>query len=358
MNRLALFACLQVICLAHSAATKSILQEIEYAAEVEATDDQMIENSYEAHPQGEPVAYFGDANGYTNFESSINDQEMLFTNDLGLNVQIKAGTTPQASSISVTGTISHVITDSERQLFGIADAPLKNAVGKYFGKNPNDAYVRSPTPWNDLYKTYGWQQVTTVLTVTSATIIGVSSQPSIVDQKTLTNNSPYSATFNAAIQDSVTSTVETSWSQTFGINFEQTFKYEVGFLGTGGGGETKFGFNAQFGSGGSQSTAITVGSSSSVEVVLGPKQAVEAVLTATRSVMKARITYTATLTGLAAVNYNPTFKDHHFWALDIGGVMRAAGLSNSRQITEDINIGYSSNGKVLLQKPVALKKLH
>ena len=25
---------------------------IEYAAEVEATDDQMVENSYEAHPQG------------------------------------------------------------------------------------------------------------------------------------------------------------------------------------------------------------------------------------------------------------------------------------------------------------------
>ncbi|KAL5484306.1 hypothetical protein EMCRGX_G020780 [Ephydatia muelleri] len=337
LNGLGLFACIQVICLAHSAAAKSISQEIEYV-KVEAADDQTEENSYEPYLQGAPVAYFGDANGYTNYESSINDQEMVFTNDLGLNVQIKAGTTPQSLKHQCYG--NHF------------------ALGKYFGKNPNDAYVRSPTPWNDLYKTYGWQQVTTVLTVTSATIIGVSSQPSIVDQKTLTNNSPYSATFNAAIQDSVTNTVGTSWSQTFGISFEQTFKYEVGFLGTGGGGETKFGFSAQFGSGGSQSTAIMVGSSSSVSVVLGPKQAVEAVLTATRSVMKARITYTATLTGLAAVNYNPTFKDHHFWALDIGGVMRAAGLSNSRQITEDIDIGYCSNGKVLLQKPVALKNLH
>ena len=283
---------------------------------------------------------------------------MVFTNDLGLNVQIKAGPTPQTSSVSVTGTVSHVITDSERQQFGINDGALKNAVGKYFGKNPNDAYVRSPTPWNDLYRTYGWDQVTTVLTVTSSSILEVSSQPSIVAQKSFVNNSPYNAKFNTAIQDSVTNTVETSWSQTFGFSFEQTFKYEVGFLGTGGGGETKFGFNAQFGSGGSQSTAIQVGSSSSVDVELGPKQAVEAILTATRSVLKARITYTAYLTGLAAVNYNPTFKDHHFWALDIGGVMRAGGLSNSRQITEDIVIGYYSNGKVLLQKPVALKRLH
>ena len=248
-----------------------------------------------------------------------------------------------------------MITDSERQLFGITDAPLKNAVGRYFGKNPNDAYVRSPTPWNDLYKTYGWDQVTTVLTVTSATITGVTSQPSIVAQKSLINNSPYNANFNAAIQDSVTNTVDTTWSQTFGFNFEQTFKYEVGFLGTGGGGETKFGFSAQFGSGGSQSTAVQVGSSSSVGVQLGPNQAVEAILTATRSVLKARITYTASLTGLTAINYNPTYRDHHFWALPIDAIMRAGGLLNTRQITEDIEIGYYSNGKVLLQKPVSLK---
>ena len=280
---------------------------------------------------------------------------MVFINDLGLTIKITAGDTPQASSVSVTGSISHVITDSERQLFGIADAPLKNAVGKYLGRNPNDAYVRSPTPWNDLYKTYGWNQITTVLTATSATITGVVSTPSIIAEKSLVNSSPVKATFNTAIQESVTDTVETSWSQTFGISFEQMFKYEVGFLGTKGGGETKFGFSAQFGSGVTKSTSVQVGSSSSVEVELKPKQAVKAKLTATRSALKARITYTASLTGLAAVNYNPTFKGHHFWALPIDAVMKAGGLSNTRQITEDIDIGYYSNGKVVLQKPLSLK---
>ena len=278
---------------------------------------------------------------------------------MGLSVQIKAGTTPEASSIRVTGTVSHVITDSERQLFEITDAPLKNAVGKYFGKIPNDAYVRSPTPWNDLYKLYGWDQVTTILTVNSATIVGVSSQPSIVDQTTFCNNSPISGTFNAAIQNSVTNTIEESWSKTYGISFDQTISYEVGFMGTKGGGETKFGFSAQFGSGGSRSTAMSVGSSNSVTIELGPNQAIEAVLSATRSVLKARITYTASLTGLTAIHYNPSNKGHDFrgfMALPIGDVMRAGGLSNLRQITEDIDIGYYSNGKVILQKPFALKK--
>ena len=280
---------------------------------------------------------------------------MVSINDLGLNIKITAGATPQVSSVSVTGSITHVITDSERQLFGITDAPLKNAVGKYFGKNPKDAYVRSPTPWNDLYKTYGWNQVTTVLTVTSATITGVTSKPSIIAQKSLVNDSPVKATFNTAIQESVTDTVETSWSETFGISFEQMFKYEVGFLGAGGGGETKFGFSAQFGRGASKSTAVQVGSSSSVEVELEPNKEVSAVLTATRSVLNARITYTASLTGYAAVNYNPRHKRHHFWALPIDAVMRASGLSNTRQITEDIQIGYYSNGKVVLKRPLSLK---
>eukprot|EP00731_Ephydatia_muelleri_P035069 Em0094g19a len=256
-----------------------------------------------------------------------------------INVQIKAGSTPEASSISATGTVSHVITDSERQLFGIEDADLKNAVGNYLGKNPKDVCVRYPTPWpewDEQFKNYhwqldgtcGWHQVTTVLTVTSATIIGVTSQLTNVHHETMSNNSPViSAKYITTLQNSVTNTVETSWSQTFGISFEQSFTYK-------------------FGSGSSHSTAITVGSSSSVEVELRPKQAVKAVMTATRSFLKARITYTATLTGLVAVNYNPRFKDHHHYGLDIGGVMRKAGLSNSRQITEDIEVGYYSNGKM------------
>ena len=48
------------------------------------------------------------------------------------------------------------------------------------------------------------------------------------------------------------------------------------------------------------------------------------------------------------IKYNPTFKDHHFWALDIGSVMAAGGITNRRQITEDITVGYYSNAQVTL----------
>ena len=120
-------------------------------------------------------------------------------------------------------------------------------------------------------------------------------------------------------------------------------------MGTGGGGETSLSYSHAWGEGGSESKSVTVGSQTGVSVILDPGESVEAELTASRGVMKVRIVYKAYLIGVTAVNYNPTFKDHHFWALDIGGVMAAAGLPNTKQFTEDIEIGYYSNSKIELK---------
>src|SRR5271156_1054538 len=99
---------------------------------------------------------------------------------MGIEVSIKAGLTAATSSVSASGSVQHVITDTEVATFGLQDGNLKNAVGKYFGQNPNDAFLHSPTPWGDLYRTYNWPQVQTVLVVDSATITGITSQPVIV----------------------------------------------------------------------------------------------------------------------------------------------------------------------------------
>ncbi len=110
-------------------------------------------------------------------------------------------------------------------------------------------------------------------------------------------------------------------------------------------------YSHSWGQGGSESMSITVGSSSGVQVELEPGESVEAVLAASRGVMKVRIVYKAYLTGDTAVNYNPTYKDHHFWALGIGGVMNAASLPTIRDYTEDIEIGYYSDSKIELRDP-------
>ncbi|HWI66678.1 MAG TPA: hypothetical protein VNT75_33105 [Symbiobacteriaceae bacterium] len=272
---------------------------------------------------------------------------------MGISISVRAGSDTSTSSVSASGSVQHIITDNERSTFGIKDADLKKAVEKYFGKKPNDAYLHSPTPWDDLYKTYGWPEVQVVLTVKSATITGITSEPVIVATKNFANNSSKAATFDAAISDSVNNTTEHNWSQTNTIDVSQSFSYEISFLGSGGGGETSMSYSHSWGEGGSESQSVTVGSTSGVSVTLDPGESVTAELTASRGVMKVRIVYQAHLTGNTAVNYNPTYKDHHFWTFGINSVMNAANLSITREYTEDIEIGYYSDAQIELKNKVA-----
>lgn len=262
---------------------------------------------------------------------------------MGFNISVVAGTTAATSSVTAYGFDAHIITDHERESFTITNKPLKEAVKAYKGKKPDDVYVHSPTPWGDLYEKYGWAEVETILIVKSAEVLGVSSEPVIVSTQTFTNTSSKTATFNAAIQDQVTNTVEHSWSSTDAIEISQSFTYEVGFLGTGAGGETSMSYSHEWGQSKTESESITVGSTSGVEVTLEPGESVQAQLIASRGKMQVRITYMAYLSGQTAVNYDDTYQGHHFYGLNINNVMEADNLPTTMKFTEDIEIGYYSN---------------
>lgn len=268
---------------------------------------------------------------------------------MGLEVHIIAGKNKESSSVEVTGRVQHVITDKERGTFALNDRQLKQAVGKYFGAVPDDAFLHSPTPWNDLYKTYSWSQVQTVLVPESAEIIGITSEPVILKTQTLKNSSSQTATLTAQITDTVQQTTKSTWSTTNTVEVSQSIKYEIGFLGTGGGGETSSSYSREWGKGGENSQSISVGSSSGLSVELEPNETVIAELSASRGVMKIRVRYRARLMGATAINYSSKYRDHHFWSLDIAGVMSSADVPNYKVFTEDIEVGYYSNGKVELK---------
>lgn len=274
---------------------------------------------------------------------------------MGISISIVAGQDKSASSVNASGSVQHVITDEERTTFKLGDKQLKDAVKKYFGKSPNDAYLHSPTPWGDLYKKYSWPQVQMVLVVQSAEILGITSEPVIVKTQDFTNNSSKKGTFNVAISESLNNTTSSNWSTGGTLTIGQKFSYGVKFLGAGAEGETSLSYSQSWGIGGQESKSITVGSTSGVSVELDPGESVVAELSASRGVMKVRIRYNAYLIGNTAVNYNPTYKSHHFWSLGIGGVMSKSGISNSIQSTEDIEIGYYSNSKIELKNKVSGK---
>ena len=273
----------------------------------------------------------------------------------GLAIKINAGATVEESSVSATGENVNIIANPERGSFGIgSDSDLKGAVEKDFGKWPTDAYLHSPTPWGDLYKSYGWEQVQRVLRPVRAQILDITSKPAILASKTLTNNSDFPTTFTTSISEQVTNTVSNTWSNSSKIKFEQSIKYEVGFLGTGGGGETKFGFEQDWGKSNTVSKSTTVGTETGVSVQLQPGESAVVELSASSGNMRIRITYEAYLRGLTAVNYNPPYQGHHFWGLPIAGVI---GSASKVQIVEDIEVGYYSNTCVTVKNAKTLEKM-
>ena len=185
-----------------------------------------------------------------------------------------------------------------------------------------------------------------MLSSTSAEILGITSEPIILKSQVFENNSSKEADFNVTISDSVSNTTSSSWSTGGTLTVGQKITYQVEFLGTGGGGETSLSYSQSWGVSGTNSKTVTVGSTSGVKVTLKPGQSIKATLSASRGVMKVRVRYRTILTGRAAINYNPTYQGHHFWGLWTPTVMSSANIPNSVESTEDIEVGYYSNGKI------------
>lgn len=99
------------------------------------------------------------------------------TGGMGITVQIKPAVGGEGAQVTASGRVQHVITEQERACFGLDDAALKGAIEKYFGKEPDGAFLKGPTPWIDLYQTHHWPQVETVLVAQSAELLELSAEP-------------------------------------------------------------------------------------------------------------------------------------------------------------------------------------
>ncbi|CAH0403639.1 unnamed protein product [Chilo suppressalis] len=242
-----------------------------------------------------------------------------------------------------------IITDTERETFNVRDGSLKDAVRSYFGKRPDDAYLRSPTPWSDLYQRYGWQQVTRTLIPKKATILGVVSQPTVVMQQVFENNSSKPATFNVGISQEVANTVSSSWSKGRSLSIGQEISYKVDLKVAKVGGTSTIDYTHSWGRNTEKSETVTVGASSAMDILLESGQSVIAQLHATKGTIKIEVEYEASLSGDTAINYSKPYKGHHFWSLDIEGVMNSGGISNSLVSRETIEIGFYSQAKITVQ---------
>ena len=276
--------------------------------------------------------------------------------NLGFQISIIAGKDEQSSSVTASGQTMNVVTDEERSTFKLNDPELIEALIAGNGREPTGAWLRDPTPdQGAIYEKYDWPQTKTIMNVLSAEIVGVTSEPVILKTQEFVNRSSKDVTYNVSISESVTDTFSSEWSKEGTLTVGQSISYEVGFLGTGSGGETSFEYSQSWGESSSHSKEVTIGSESGVEVTLAPGEQVTVELAASRGVMNVRVRYTARLSGNTSVYYNPQYKGHNYYSFATPVVMSNTDISNTVVSTEDIQIDYFSNGRITVVDGISKK---
>lgn len=264
----------------------------------------------------------------------------------GISISVVAGKDKSSSSIRASGELVKIMADSDRTLFGIDDDGLKKCLEKEMGRWPNDAFVRSPTPWNDLYKTYNWPEVQVHMKPISATVIEIASNPVALVSKTLANNSDTDATFELDLTDKVIDTIESNWSSTVGMSFSQKIEVNFGVAKS----ETSISADISTTTGKTVSKSTEISTGSKISVTLKPGHSAIGTLNASRGTLVARVQYEVTLTGCATMNYNPIHNGHHFYCSDINGVLASGGLPTKKTYSQTITAGYFGSGEVSINK--------
>ncbi|CAG5053939.1 unnamed protein product [Parnassius apollo] len=154
----------------------------------------------------------------------------------------------------------NIIGHREIELFNIGNANIRNAVKGHYHWSPSNVYLKSPTPWGDLFQKYNWEQVSRVLTVKSARLKTITKKPVIVSQD-FDNVSYKTIKVNTGISQTVENTISTSWTKTKEQNTSQL----------------------NYWASEEQSETITIGTTSGVETELQPGHAATAIFVNTAS---------------------------------------------------------------------------
>lgn len=258
---------------------------------------------------------------------------------MSLTLNIVAGKDKETTTVSAHGEVQHVITDTEINSFQLNEDSLKNAVAKSFGKKPTDVFLKSPTPWNDLYKTYGWPQVKTILRPVKTEILSLGAKPLMIGSQEYVNDTDQEGTYDVKVTAQVADSVEESWSNSNSVSLSQSISYTIGFIE----GETSLSYEHTWGQTKTEKKEVTIGQSSGITLIIPAHSKRLAELNVNQGTLSVRITYEARLEGVVAVNYGDPYKGHHFWALGVNGVMKPSNLPLTQTIVEDMHLDFYSN---------------
>lgn len=259
-----------------------------------------------------------------------------------ITVNIKASAVQNQAFVGHYGKDSNIISNTERETFNITDKPLTATIAAYSGTKPTNVFVKSPTPWGDLYKTYNWEEVRRETKVKSDRIVAIKTQEVTLVKGKYTNNSTLNGTFVCNYVHEIENTVSNNFT---GKNVSVNVTYNVDLL-KGMEPPIHLKFVSDIANNTRMPDKDTIRPDSEVVFNLKPSQSATAFLNATKVEMTVEVNYETSLSGQLVVNYYPRHKGHHFWAYDVRNVLTTRGQSFVQNSTNVVTIQYYTNASI------------
>lgn len=184
---------------------------------------------------------------------------LLIVSEGKITIDIETAKTISETNVRCSGYDIQVISDEDINLFNLNQLNLRRAVLNHYGAIPKDVYLKSPTPWGDLYKTHNWEQVCTIKKVKSATIKEGSIKSVVILSQDFDNSSNKTIKVNAGISQSVENTITTSWTSDREMTISQEIEYDLNVIFAKMAGTTSFSYTSSWGKSEEKSETVTIG---------------------------------------------------------------------------------------------------
>lgn len=249
------------------------------------------------------------------------------------------------------GFFDHIITDQEIESFGVQGTVLKGVIRSLCGKEPNDVYLHSPTPWGDLYKTYEWDQIQTFSMFRTQPIVeAVNTDHVLKDQKTIVNDEKEKKSFEVVFSSEYDDYIESlKWSGNFpcpGFAEKKNYiSYKTTFPSVDPQGETLT-LNSRMPVGVNESFHLEGTTETRKTIELEPGQSARAEYYVDVYTAKIKVPFKIYVQGAVAMNYNPTYQGHHFYGIPIETLMNGAGIPNDYSYEQEIAVCFCANPRI------------
>lgn len=249
-----------------------------------------------------------------------------------INVNIKVSSNRAVSGVNFTGDHKKLITDKEIRLYNVSEDNLKYGVKVELGKAPDDIFLKDPTRYGDLYRKYKWNEVRRSLQIQSAEIDDIINENTVVTTIDHINNTTSKLKKNIRIYKNVHLNVKSLWSDKGMFVDDIPYRVNVSID------LQKFVFENKWRKDNYKTEKMTFGVNSFGIVNIEPGKAVTMKLLGKRTIIIAKLTYVARLTGQIITNYARLYGKYHFYAPSISNIMKAAKLKNEILTTEYVEI--------------------